>query len=361
MLRPDGALLGFFGTAQPRDARYTKYIIVDEVESEAPSYPAARGRQAILLNRDIIRLFGGLARLRLVPAAEQPARDSVPKARLANVAVSLPRRWRAPVIALLTDFGLRDHYVGTMKGVILGICPDATLVDISHDLPPHDVLAGALELGAVVPVLSRRHDLSRRRRSGRRLGAAGHCAPRAATTGSSPPTTACSRWSSTSMPPTRVVELTERRYARPTVSRTFEGRDRFAPAAAWLATGVDLGALGRAAGPLHAARRCPSRWSSRGRFVGEVLRVDRFGNLITNIDRRTFDASVGRVARDPVGGHRGDAESSRPTPTSRPATSARSSAAPIISRSRSTARAPPRCFESGTRRARARRAARVIA
>src|SRR5260221_13614060 len=53
-----------------------------------------------------------------------------------------------PLIALLTDFGLRDHYAGTMKGVILGICPDATLVDITHDIPPHDVLAGALELAA---------------------------------------------------------------------------------------------------------------------------------------------------------------------------------------------------------------------
>src|SRR5436853_352706 len=53
-----------------------------------------------------------------------------------------------PIIALLTDFGLRDHYVGTMKGVALGICPDAALVDISHDLPPHDVLAAALELDA---------------------------------------------------------------------------------------------------------------------------------------------------------------------------------------------------------------------
>ena len=53
-----------------------------------------------------------------------------------------------PVIALLTDFGLRDHYAGTLKGVILGICPDVTLVDISHDVPPHDVLAGALELAA---------------------------------------------------------------------------------------------------------------------------------------------------------------------------------------------------------------------
>src|SRR2546430_16095058 len=53
-----------------------------------------------------------------------------------------------PVIALLTDFGTRDHYAGTMKGVALGVCPDATLVDISHEVPPHDVVAGALELAA---------------------------------------------------------------------------------------------------------------------------------------------------------------------------------------------------------------------
>src|SRR5258706_365458 len=53
-----------------------------------------------------------------------------------------------PVIALLTDFGTRDHYAGTMKGVALGICPDATLVDISHDLPPQDILGAALELAA---------------------------------------------------------------------------------------------------------------------------------------------------------------------------------------------------------------------
>src|SRR4051812_49614827 len=53
-----------------------------------------------------------------------------------------------PVIALLTDFGTRDHYAGTMKGVVLGICPEATLVDISHEIAAHDVLGGALELSA---------------------------------------------------------------------------------------------------------------------------------------------------------------------------------------------------------------------
>jgi hypothetical protein len=61
VLRPDGALLGFFGTTQQRDTRhYTKYIIADEVNLRHRSYPAARGRQAVLVNRDIIRLFPGL-------------------------------------------------------------------------------------------------------------------------------------------------------------------------------------------------------------------------------------------------------------------------------------------------------------
>ena len=60
VLRPEGALLGFFGTAQARDTRYTKYIIVDEMTLKHRWYPPARGRQAILLNRDIIRLFHGL-------------------------------------------------------------------------------------------------------------------------------------------------------------------------------------------------------------------------------------------------------------------------------------------------------------
>jgi hypothetical protein len=60
LLRPEGALLGFFGTVQPRDTRYTKYIIVDQTNLKHRSYPAARGRQSILLNRDIIRLFPSL-------------------------------------------------------------------------------------------------------------------------------------------------------------------------------------------------------------------------------------------------------------------------------------------------------------
>lgn len=60
VLRADGALLGLFGTTQAPDRRYTKHIILDEVSLKYRSYPAARARQAVLLNRDIIRLFPGL-------------------------------------------------------------------------------------------------------------------------------------------------------------------------------------------------------------------------------------------------------------------------------------------------------------
>jgi hypothetical protein len=89
-------------------------------------------------------------------------------------------------------------------------------------------------------------------------------------------------------PPKRVVELTERRYARATVSKTFEGRDRFAPAAAWLAKGIELAALGRNAAGVHRLD-VPRPIVGEGSIEGQVLRVDRFGNLITNIDRRTFE------------------------------------------------------------------------
>ena len=89
-------------------------------------------------------------------------------------------------------------------------------------------------------------------------------------------------------PAKRIVELTERRYARATVSRTFEGRDRFAPAAAWLAKGIDLTALGRSAGSIQQLA-IPLPQVTDDLLSGEVLRVDRFGNLVTNIDRKLFE------------------------------------------------------------------------
>jgi S-adenosylmethionine hydrolase len=206
-----------------------------------------------------------------------------------------------PVIALLTDFGTRDHYAGTMKGVALGICPDATLVDISHDLPAHDVLAGALELaaayaffpaGTIFLVVVDPGVGSARRGIAAEAGDYTFVAP------DNGVLTAVFD----EHPPKRVVELTERRYARPTVSRTFEGRDRFAPAAAWLAKGIDLAALGRPAGAIHRLD-IPQPRADADRIEGQVLRVDRFGNLITNIDRKTFEKLAGGTLDIHAGTH----------------------------------------------------------
>jgi hypothetical protein len=207
-----------------------------------------------------------------------------------------------PVIALLSDFGHRDHYAGTMKGVVLAICPDVTFVDISHDIAPHDVSGGALELAAsyryfpsgtiflavVDPGVG-----SARRGIAAEAGDFRFVAP----------DNGVLSVVFDEVPPKRVVELSDRRYARATVSRTFEGRDRFAPAAAWLAKGVDLTALGRPAGSLQRLDLPQPRVTATG-VDGDVLRVDRFGNLITNIDRRTFDrlADVGPVSID-LDGH----------------------------------------------------------
>jgi S-adenosylmethionine hydrolase len=90
-----------------------------------------------------------------------------------------------------------------------------------------------------------------------------------------------------------VVVLTERKYALPTVSRTFEGRDRFAPAAAHLAKGVALVALGRSISD-YQRLELPAAIVRDRELLGEVVRVDRFGNLITNIDRRAFEQFVDR-------------------------------------------------------------------
>jgi S-adenosylmethionine hydrolase len=192
-----------------------------------------------------------------------------------------------PIIALLTDFGSEDHYAGTMKGVILGICPDVTLVDITHDIPPHDVMAGALELaasyryfpaGTIFVAVVDPGVGSARRGFAADTGDYRFVAP------DNGVLTQVLRES----PPKKIVELTERRYARPTVSRTFEGRDRFAPAAAWIAKGTQLSALGRPIGDVQKLE-IPVAEADADSVRGVVMRVDRFGNLVTNIDRKTVE------------------------------------------------------------------------
>lgn len=195
-----------------------------------------------------------------------------------------------PVVALLTDFGTRDHYAGTMKGVVLGLCPDVTLVDISHDIAPHDVLGGALELGScfrdfpsgtIFLVVVDPGVGSQRRGLAADTGDYRFVAPDNGVLSAV----------FAAAPPRKVIELTERKYARPTVSRTFEGRDRFAPAAGWLARGLALTALGRPV-PDPVRIELPQPVASGAGVRGEIVRVDRFGNLVSNIDRRRVESLV---------------------------------------------------------------------
>lgn len=207
-----------------------------------------------------------------------------------------------PVIALLTDFGLQDHYVGTMKGVILGICDEVTLVDITHDIPPQDVLSASLELrsgyrffpvGTIFVVVVDPAVGTKRRAIAASAGGYRFVAPdNGILTGTL-----------ADHAPTSVVELTNPRYALPEVSPTFEGRDRFAPAAAWLARGIRLEDLGPRIDDLQRLE-IPAPQVSTGAITGCILRVDRFGNLITNIDRAALaSASLDRGPRLHAGEH----------------------------------------------------------
>jgi S-adenosylmethionine hydrolase len=190
---------------------------------------------------------------------------------------------RVAILTLTTDFGLADPYVGMMKGVVLALNPQAVLVDVTHEVPPGDVRTGAFLLAhavryfpsgsvhvAVVDpgVGGRRRAIAVETRSGWLVGPDNGLLS-LATRGQR----------------ARTVELTARHFFRPEVSRTFHGRDVFAPVAAHLSLGVPLERLGpRVARPVALAWPRPSR---RGRIlVGEVVHVDRFGNLITNLEPR---------------------------------------------------------------------------
>lgn len=180
----------------------------------------------------------------------------------------------APIITLLTDFGLKDSYVGEVKAVLLSAAPNAQLVDISHDVPPGDIQAVTYLLG----------------RTWHRFPAhTVHVAVVDPGVGTSRRAIAASRHGHFFVAPdnglltpildgARVVELT----VPAGVSATFHGRDVFAPAAARLVLGDGIEQLGRpVTDPRRIAMPVPRRGATE--VIGDVIYVDRFGTLVTNL------------------------------------------------------------------------------
>ena len=190
------------------------------------------------------------------------------------------------IITLTTDFGVEDPFVGTMKGVILTISPRAHLVDITHAIPPQDTMEAALALEAAFhyfPVKSVHLAVVDPGVGGPRHGlvvAARRHYFVAPDNGLLTFLFTGTDW--------KTVRLEEPRYRLPIVSRTFHGRDVFAPAAAYLSLGVPIDRFG----PIvtDPVRLCwPEAVWEGEELVGEVIHVDRFGNLLTNIRREELE------------------------------------------------------------------------
>jgi S-adenosylmethionine hydrolase len=203
-----------------------------------------------------------------------------------------------PVVALLTDFGSQDHYVGSLKGAILSVCRDATLVDLAHELPVHDVAAGAFALlsswrdfpeGTIfLAVVDPGVGTGRRALA---LQADGRLFV-------GPDNGILSLVMEDAEGDVVVREITNDGMMRPHVSATFHARDVFGPVAGHLATGVPIAEVGPSvADPVRLAPP-PPQSGGPGEWSAVVLHVDRFGNLITSLRRRDVDAILAAVEND---------------------------------------------------------------
>ncbi len=217
-----------------------------------------------------------------------PSHASSRKRQVAPAKPALERRrvmtreaGTARIITLTTDFGLRDPWVGVIKGVILGIAPEVRLVDISHDIAPHDVFEAALALEAAVPffpagavhlaVVDPGVGSSRRAMI---VAAAGQWFVGPDNGVFTPFLDDAGSW--------RAVELSATWCRAAEVSQTFHGRDVFAPAAAHVARAAALERFGpELRDPVRL--RWPVALRRGGALHGEVVHLDRFGNLITSI------------------------------------------------------------------------------
>ncbi len=203
----------------------------------------------------------------------------------------------APIITLTTDFGLSDPYVGSLKGVILSINPDATIVDITHDIRPQRVEQAAFVLATAWPyfppasihlavvdpgVGTERRAIALATPSGAFLGPDNGVLSAALPDQVRQAASAGPRL--VHLPPDTAAHLvTDERFHRAPVSPTFHGLDVFAPAAAHLSLGTPVSDLGPAVPEVLALPPFRARPQADGSLAGRVIHIDRFGNLITDV------------------------------------------------------------------------------
>jgi len=211
----------------------------------------------------------------------------------------------APPITLLTDFGMQDTYVAQMHGVIAGLAPAVRVIDLTHAIEPQNVLHASVALTDAVEAFpdNTLHVVvvdpgvgSERRAIAAEIGCWRFVGPdNGVFTG------VLGRW-----PLGRAVSLTNPQVFRSKVSRTFHGRDIFAPVAAHWAKGTALEDLGEPITEPLIRLKWPQPAISSGQIDGEVLIVDRFGNLTTNITveqiptDKPSDVTIGPHAVGPI-------------------------------------------------------------
>ncbi|MBA3036241.1 MAG: SAM-dependent chlorinase/fluorinase [Desulfobacterium sp.] len=195
-----------------------------------------------------------------------------------------------PVITLLTDFGINDEYVGIMKGVVLSINPAASIVDISHCLSPYDIVSaaylieyyykyfpkGSIHVIVVDPGVGSNRAILAVLHNGHYFIAADNGV-----------LTLLFKEGKSG----KIIKLDKNKYFLKPVSNTFHGRDIFSPVAAYLSDGVSMEELGTpiSRNTLVSINIEKPEISDDGELVGEVVSIDHFGNLLTNIDSKKLD------------------------------------------------------------------------
>lgn len=197
---------------------------------------------------------------------------------------------QSPLITLTTDFGYKDPFVGMMKGVILKINPAARMVDITHDIAPHNVREAAFTIGMsysffpanTVHIVVVDPEVGSNRR------------PILVVTDQhyfiGPDNGVFSLIYGSKSEILDVIHMTADHYFMPQRGTTFHGRDIFAPAAAWLTRGIDTIKFGDMITDYITLQIPSVSMPAKTTIEGEVIYIDRFGNVITNIKTSDLDA-----------------------------------------------------------------------